>query len=219
MSRSLSSGKVQQNIQENKKIKEWIIKMAVIISGSMIAAYGMTLGIHAGYGGATLAILWVGVSKVTGMSIGMASFVIAVCMIVFVFFYDRRQIYIGTIIYQVVYSSCLDLFGTVHRYSGVWWIDFLIMCVGITVFAVGTGLYASADFGRGSYEALTFSLASKNRWPVKNVRMTLDILLAVSGVALGGRFGACTIVTILISGPIIQTISRTMQKKLKYIVN
>lgn len=149
----------------------------------------------------------------------MASFVIAVCMIVFVFFYDRRQIYIGTIIYQVVYSSCLDLFGTVHRYSGVWWIDFLIMCVGITVFAVGTGLYASADFGRGSYEALTFSLASKNRWPVKNVRMTLDILLAVSGVALGGRFGACTIVTILISGPIIQTISRTMQKKLKYIVN
>ena len=93
------------------------------------------------------------------------------------------------------------------------------MCVGITVFAVGTGLYASADFGRGSYEALTFSLASKNRWPVKNVRMTLDILLAVSGVALGGRFGACTIVTILISGPIIQTISRTMQKKLKYIVN
>ena len=219
MSRSLSSGKVQRNIQENKKIKEWIIKIAVIISGSMIAAYGMTLAIHAGYGGATLAILWVGVSKVTGMSIGMASFVIAVCMIVFVFFYDRRQIYIGTIIYQVVYSSCLDLFGTVHRYSGVWWIDFLIMCVGITVFAVGTGLYASADFGRGSYEALTFSLARKNRWPVKNVRMTLDILLAVSGVALGGRFGACTIVTILISGPIIQTISRTMQKKLKYIVN
>ena len=219
MSRSLSSGKVQRNIQENKKIKEWIIKIAVIISGSMIAAYGMTLAIHAGYGGATLAILWVGVSKVTGMSIGMASFVIAVCMIVFVFFYDRRQIYIGTIIYQVVYSSCLDLFGTVHRYSGVWWIDFLIMCVGITVFAVGTGLYASADFGRGSYEALTFSLASKSRWPVKNVRMTLDILLAVSGVALGGRFGACTIVTILISGPIIQTISRTMQKKLKYIVN
>lgn len=64
MSRSLSSGKVQRNIQENKKIKEWIIKIAVIISGSMIAAYGMTLAIHAGYGGATLAILWVGVSKV-----------------------------------------------------------------------------------------------------------------------------------------------------------
>ena len=210
MNRSLSSGKVQRNIQENKKIKEWIIKIAVIISGSMIAAYGMTLAIHAGYGGATLAILWVGVSKVTGMSIGM---------IVFVFFYDRRQIHIGTIIYQVVYSSCLDMFGTVHRYSGVRWIDFLIMCVGIAVFAAGTGLYASADFGRGSYEALTFSLASKKHWPVKNVRMTLDILLAASGVALGGTFGACTIVTILISGPIIQTISRTMQKKLKYIVN
>ena len=177
----------------------------------------MTLAIHAGYGGATLAILWVGVSKVTGMSIGMASFLIAICMIVFVFFYDRRQIYIGTIIYQVVYSSCLDIFGTVHKYSGIRWIDFVIMCVGIAVFATGTGLYASADLGRGSYEALTFSLAGKNHWLVKNVRMALDILLAASGVALGGTFGACTIVTILISGPIIQVISRTMQKKLNKI--
>lgn len=77
-------------------------------------------------------------------------------------------------------------------------------------FAIGTGLYAAASLGRGSYEALTFSLAEKNGWQVKKVRMILDILMVMIGVILGGKFGICTIATIIISGPIIQfTASKT----------
>ena len=71
-------------------------------------------------------------------------------------------------------------------------------------FAIGTGFYAAASLGRGSYEALTFSLAEKNNWQVKIVRMVLDVVMVVTGVMLGGKFGICTIVTILISGPVIQ---------------
>ena len=79
--------------------------------------------------------------------------------------------------------------------------------LGVVVFAVGTGLYAAASLGRGSYEALTFALAEKNNWQVRIVRMVLDILMVVAGVLLGGKFGACTIVTVMISGPIIQFVN------------
>ena len=51
----------------------------------------------------------------------------------------------------------------------------------------------------GSYEALTFSLAEKNHWQVKGVRMVLDILMVIVGVVLGGKFGICAIATILLS--------------------
>ena len=78
------------------------------------------------------------------------------------------------------------------------------------LFALGTGFYAAASLGRGSYEALTFSLAEKNGWQVKIVRMILDAIRVIVGVLLGGKFGICTIVTIIISGPIIQfTAART----------
>lgn len=40
--------------------REWIKKIAVIIIGSVIAAYGITLALYAGFGGATLAVLWQG---------------------------------------------------------------------------------------------------------------------------------------------------------------
>jgi len=95
-------------------------------------------------------------------------------------------------------------------YSAHLWVNALIMLLGIILFAMGTGIYAAASLGRGSYEALTFSLADKNGWQVKAVRMILDIVMVVIGVILGGKFGLCTILTIILSGPVIQfTVSKT----------
>ena len=188
----------------------WIKKIMIIVLGSMLAAYGITLALYAGFGGATLAVLWQGISKTFHVSIGMASMIVAVIMIVFAFFYDRSQIHIGTILYQIVYSFCVDLFANAHVYSTHLWVNALIMLLGVMLFAVGTGVYAAASLGRGSYEALTFSLAEKNGWQVKAVRMILDIVMVLTGVLLGGKFGICTIVTIIISGPVIQfTASKT----------
>ena len=84
--------------------REWIKKITVIIIGSVIAAYGITLALYAGFGGATLAVLWQGISGTFHVSIGAASFIVAVIMILFVLIYDRSQIHIGTILYQIVYS-------------------------------------------------------------------------------------------------------------------
>ena len=183
---------------------EWTIKLIIIVVGSVVAAYGITLALYAGFGGATLAVLWQGISKTFHVSIGTASMIVAIVMIVFAFFYDRSQIHIGTILYQIVYSFYVDLFANAHVYSTHIWVNALIMLLGIVLFAIGTGFYAAASLGRGSYEALTFSLAEKNNWQVKIVRMVLDVVMVVTGVMLGGKFGICTIVTILISGPVIQ---------------
>ena len=201
------------------RIRNWLGKIVVIIFGSVIAAYGITLALYAGFGGATLAVLWQGISKTAHISIGMASFLVALGMILFVLIYDRSQIHIGTIIYQIVYSGCVDLFANCHRYSSHMWINFMIMLVGVVLFAVGTGLYASASLGRGSYEAVTFALAEKNKWQVKVVRMISDILVVVIGVLLGGRFGICTIVTVLISGPIIQFVNEKVKQLKKHLPN
>lgn len=194
---------------------EWTKKIIIIVVGSIIAAYGITLALYAGFGGATLAVLWQGISKTFHISIGMASLIVAIVMIVFVFFYDRSQIHIGTILYQIVYSLCVDLFANVHVYSTHLWVNALIMLLGVVFFAIGTGFYAASSLGRGSYEALTFSLAEKNGWQVKVVRMILDMLMVIAGVLLGGKFGICTIVTIIISGPVIQFAASKTKKIFK----
>lgn len=64
---------------------EWMKKIIIIWIGSIIAAYGITLAMYAGFGGATLAVLWQGISKTFHISIGMASMIVAVGMLIFVF--------------------------------------------------------------------------------------------------------------------------------------
>ena len=208
--------------------KKTLKKLAILVIGSIIAAYGITLALYAGFGGATLAVLWQGIARTFHISIGTASFVVALGMILFALIYDKSQIHIGTVLYQIVYSTCVDLFANCHIYSTCVdlfanchiystykWINFLIMLLGVVLFAVGTGLYASASLGRGSYEAVTFALAEKNHWQIKFVRMALDILVVVTGVLFGGKFGVCTLITVIISGPIIQFVNAKAKQVLK----
>lgn len=194
------------------KIKKYTIKTVIVIIGSIISAYGITLAIGAGFGGATLAILWQGLTNVTGMTIGTSSLVVAAAMIIFALFYDKKQINIGTVLYQVIYSLFVDIFTKIQHYTNIKAVNFILVLIGIVIFSFGTGLYSAADFGRGSYEAVTFLLAEKNKWKVKTVRMILDVLMVVIGVLLSGKFGICTVVTVLISGPIIQATVNTANK-------
>ena len=194
------------------KFKKYLIKTLTVIAGSIISAYGITLAIGAGFGGATLAILWQGLTNVTGMTIGTSSLVVAAAMIIFALFYDKKQINVGTILYQIIYSFFVDVFTKIQHYTDITAVNFIIMLLAIIIFSFGTGLYSAADFGRGSYEAVTFSLSEKNGWKIKIVRMVLDILMVVIGVLLGGKFGICTVATVLLSGPVIQATVNTVKK-------
>ena len=101
--------------QKNTRFSQGLLKkLVIIVVGSTVAAYGITLALYAGFGGATLAVLWQGISETVSISIGAASFVVALGMILFAFIYDKRQIHMGTVLYQIVYSTCVDLFATCH---------------------------------------------------------------------------------------------------------
>ena len=174
------------------------LRSILLVIGTMIAAFGIDLAINAGFGGATLAILWQGLSNVFPITIGQSSIIIAVAMVLFCWFYDRKQIHVGTLVYQLVYGFCIDIFEPYLIYSDNRMINFLLMLLGITFLSLGSALYSIADLGRGSYEAMTFALVNRRGWKISYTRIGLDIICVVTGFALGGKVGLCTIATILI---------------------
>ena len=113
--------------RESLLLRDLLKKLIIIVIGSIVAAYGITLALYAGFGGATLAVLWQGIAETFHLSIGMASFVVAVGMILFALIYDKSQIHIGTVLYQIVYSTCVDVFATCHVYSTYRWFNFFII--------------------------------------------------------------------------------------------
>lgn len=184
--------------------KRVLLKFVIVIVGTAIAAFGLDMAIYAGFGSATLAVLWQGIAKTIHITVGQASLVVAAAMVIFCWFYDRKQINVGTVLYQLIYSFCLDLFSPVMRYGSSKPLNFVIMVVGLVIFSFGSALYSVAEFGKGSYEALTFAFVDRKKWPISNVRVVLDVVCVMSGWLLGGTVGICTVATILLSGILLQ---------------
>lgn len=88
------------------------------------------------------------------MTIGTSSLVVAGAMIIFALFYERKQINVGTVLYQIIYGFFADVFTKIQHYTDIKAINFILMLPCIVIFSLGTGLYSAADFGRGSYEAV-----------------------------------------------------------------
>lgn len=193
-----------------KKIK-WD-KIGIVILGSLISAYGITLALHAGFGSGTMAVLWQGMSIQLGITLGQASFILAVIMVAITALIDRSQIHLGTVIYQIVYSLFVDIFAKCVFYTGTAWIDFFIMLLGVVIFPVGLAIYSYADYGRGSYEALTFALVKVSGKSIRMVRICLDATLVIVGMLLGGKIGLCTFCIIGMSGYIIQFTMKQLHK-------
>lgn len=96
-------------------------KIIIIVIGSIIAAYGITLALYAGFGGATLAVLWQGISRTFHISIGMASLIVAIIMIVFSFsMTDHRYILVRLFISLCIASVliCLQMHMCTVRICG-----------------------------------------------------------------------------------------------------
>lgn len=186
-------------------MKKLIRDLGIIVIGSIIAGIGISVAINAGYGSATLAILWQGMGIKLNLSLGAASIVTSILMLTFVFFYDISQIKIGTVVFQLLYSIAIDISNHyVHIVTGNPIINFLIMVLGLCTLSFGIGLYSATDRGRGPYEAVCFAITKKQGWQLKYVRIVADVSCVVLGWFMGGSAGVCTVMTILMVGPLVQ---------------
>lgn len=199
--------------------KKMMLKILIVVIGTAVAALGMDMAIYAGFGSATLAVLWQGIAKTVNITVGQASLIIAAAMVLFCLFYDRSQIHIGTILYQVIYSLCIDWFEPYIQYGSNQMINFLLMILGLVIFSLGSALYSVADFGKGSYEALTFAIVNRNKYSIQKVRIVLDLICVIGGVLLGGKIGLCTVATILLSGILLQQFVKLLKPTVDKIVN
>ena len=199
--------------------RKQLLKILIVITGTAVAALGMDMAIYTGFGSATLAVLWQGISKTVNITVGQASLAVAAAMVIFCLFYDRSQIHIGTILYQIVYGICIDWFAPYIPCNESKPLNFLLMIAGLVIFSLGSALYSAADFGKGSYEALTFAIVNKNNYSIQTVRIVLDIVCVLGGVLLGGEIGLCTVATILLSGVLLQQFIKLLNPTIGKIVN
>jgi uncharacterized membrane protein YczE len=77
----------------------------------------------------------------------------------------------------------------------------IVMCTGVVLNGIATGLYIGAGLGPGPRDGLMTGLAARGR-SIRVVRTCIEVTVLISGWLLGGTVGVGTVVYALGIGPI-----------------
>lgn len=185
-------------------IKKWK-EILMVIVGSMMMGASINLFVQADFGLDPLSLFQAGLGRVLHLSLGTTSQVLMISIIILLFFIDRKRIGIGSILNSVLVGAFIKWFSPVICTGGGTAAGRLLcLLAGLILMGVGIGTYVAAGLGEAGMDAMMMYLSGKLKKNVNVTRITIDILLSITGFLLGGKLGGATVVSMLVNGYMIQ---------------
>ena len=175
-----------------------------LIVGSIVMGGGIAIAMKGGFGVDPMALFWEGIHIQTGMSYGTANIVVSGVIILMLFFIDRSQLGIGTVVNSVLVSLSMDLISLMPLESEFFLIRLFLLLIGLVLLAGGIVYYGSANFGRGAFDGLIFGIVNKTKYSIRMIRSSFDLILVILGMLLGAKLSLGPIVSVLTIGYMMQ---------------
>ena len=173
----------------------------------VLSSFGLGLAVglcyQTGWGADPITVFFDGLNKVFKISLGTANTLTALVMITIVFFIDKKQLGLGTIITPFAVQFGID-------YGMVWFpalTDFYIRCLGLIIGFIALGFFIavniSCDIGQGSYDALVLSLVKVFKKTYSFFRWIIDGTLLLTGYLMGGKVSIANFLAFIVMGKIV----------------
>lgn len=182
-------------------------RAAALLGGLTLYGFSMALMVRAGLGLDPWDVFHQGLSLRTGLSIGPASAVVGVAVLL-AWIPLRNRPGIGTLANVVVIAVSVDAALSVLPAPAAVPARVAVMLAAVVLNAVATVLYIGAGLGPGPRDGLMTGLVARTGRSVRLVRTAIEVTVLVSGWLLGGSVGAGTVVYALGIGPLVQLILR-----------
>lgn len=140
-----------------KKLK----KLFFVVLGSFIIGFGISLTIAVNLGSDPMTLFWIGIANQLHITVGQANLLVCAVLLFIVFFFDRHQIHVGSIINPIAIAIVTDWLAFMDLQSLSYGVRIILMILGFMILAFGAALFAIADYGRGAYEAVVFTVCEK----------------------------------------------------------
>jgi uncharacterized membrane protein YczE len=141
-----------------------------------------------------------GLSRQTGIGTGLWVCIVGV-LVLLLWIPLRQRPGVGTVanvvVIGVVMEVVLQYWPPAEGLAG----QVALLCTGVLLNALATGLYIGARFGPGPRDGLMTGLAARGH-SIRVVRTGIEVTVLTAGVLLGGTVGIGTIVYALSIGPL-----------------
>lgn len=199
-------------MNKNNILCKWK-RILTVAGGSMLMGISINLFVRADFGLDPLSLFQAGLAKILHTSLGNASILLMLSIIIVLFFADRKRIGIGTIINSLLVGTFVNLSSRILCAGTPGFTDRVIsLILGLLLMGVGIGIYVSAQIGEAGIDAMMVYVSRKVKKSVNITRVVIDILLSAAGFYLCGKLGIATVISMLINGYIIQLTIRTISK-------
>lgn len=193
-----------------------IRKSFQVLLGSFLSALGIKMFIFGGWGVDPISTLLLGIVNHVDLLFGTASQLFNIIILLLVFLIDNKKIGLGSLINALSVGFFINVLSILNMNSFLAGPRVIYVILGPIVLGFGTGIYLLANLGCGALEGLMMILSEKTNVSIKFIRMFLDFVLVVSGIALGGTYGVGTILGVFLIGPVIELTIRGNEKMKNY---
>jgi len=188
---------------------------ALLLAGLSGYGFSMALMVQAGLGLDPWDVFHQGLSRHTGMSIGVASAVVGL-VVLLAWIPLRNRPGIGTIANVIVIAVTVDLGIAVLPAPEDLRLRVPMMLGAVLLNAVSTVLYIGAGLGPGPRDGLMTGLVARTGLSVRLIRTLIEATVLTAGWLLGGTVGVGTVIYAFGIGPLVQLILRHMPRRLLF---
>lgn len=180
-----------------------------LVVGLFFFGMGIAFLIHSHIGLAPWDVFGQGLSKLLGISFGLAT-VLASALILLLWIPLKQMPGLGTVFNALLIGPFVDLTLKFVPDAASWGLAAQIgwFLVGMATIALGTGLYIGAKLGPGPRDGLMTGSVNKFGKPVWITRTVLEGGALLIGMALGGPVGLGTLLFVFGIGPMVQVSMR-----------
>lgn len=172
-----------------------------LLLGLVIAGVGIALMVRADLGLGPWDVLHQGISRLTGVPIGRITILTGLAVLL-VWVPLRERPGIGTVLNVLLIGTTVDLTMAVVPAPSALWLRSCLVIGGVVIFALGSSLYIGAGLGPGPRDGVMTGFARRG-FAIGAVRTTLEVLVLVVGLLLGGTIGLGTVLFAFGVGPLI----------------
>lgn len=173
---------------------------ALLILGLWAFGTGEALLVSSTLGNAPWTVLAQGLSSRLPISIGVATFLISV-VVLLLWIPLRERPGLGTISNAVVIALALQVMVMVLPTPDSTILRLAFVLGGIAIIGIGSGLYLTTNLGPGPRDGWMTGVHVRTGWPISAVRLGIEVTVVVLGWLLGGTVGIGTVLFALLVGP------------------
>ena len=166
--------------------------LTILIIGEVIFGLGDALLISAEIGNTPWTVLAEGISIITGITVGQATFVVSI-VVLFLWIPIREIPGIGTILNAIIIAVTIDIMVPILPTPENLFIQILQVFSGIILIGIGSSMYLTANLGPGPRDGWMTGIQRVTGIPIGRVRITIEVSVLVIGTLLGGNLGLGTV--------------------------